>query len=283
MSSNTIDLGSQFVAGQPVALTPTIPGRYALGAVVRESDAGQDLRFVVTQGGTTIHDETHNIFLEYENNDDSPTSEVGVEFEVTDITQDLTCEVIVPAGSTAQPSIVVPRAPVVGQANVVGSAGEAQHCGPTSLQDTDGAVIQVIVSIYRKRLFLFRDFERIGEVFSGVPDDRREIHDVYHTGYTIIRWNGGYLLTASWHNISIYGIWGATLVSIHAPVRARHTRKTKQITLVSVSIHAPVRARQAAQDFLKSINLRFNPRAREGATRSQRCSLAAMLFQSTRP
>ena len=211
MSSNTIDLGSPFVAGQSVTLAPTIPGRYALGAVVREVDEGQDLRFVVTQGGTTIHDETHNIFLEYENNDDSPSAEIGVEFEVTDVTQPLTCEVIVPAGSTAQPSIVVPRAPTVGQANVVGSAGEAQHCGPTSLQDTDGAVIQVIVSIYRKRLFLFRNFERVGEIFSGVPDDRRQIHDVYHTGYTVIRWNGGYLLTATWHNTSIYGIWGATL------------------------------------------------------------------------
>ena len=27
----------------------------------------------------------------------------------------------------------------------------------------------------------------------------------------MIRWNGGYLLTASWHNTSIFGVWGATL------------------------------------------------------------------------
>ena len=143
MSSNVIDLGSQFVAGQSVTLAPTIPGRYSLGAVVREVDAGQDLRFVITQGGTTIHDETHNIFLGYENNDDSPVAEIGVEFEVTDVTQPLTCEVIVPTGSTAQPSIVVPRAPVIGQANVVSSAGEAQHCGPTSLQDNDLSLIHI--------------------------------------------------------------------------------------------------------------------------------------------
>ena len=56
-----------------------------------------------------------------------------------------------------------------------------------------------------------------------------------------------------------------SLVSIHAPVRARQQKSKSPAMEQRVSIHAPVRARP--NDIAASPeDYRFNPRAREGAT-----------------
>ena len=58
----------------------------------------------------------------------------------------------------------------------------------------------------------------------------------------------------------------AFLVSIHAPVRARRGDRRRLQPKPAVSIHAPVRARPKLGSAKRAVG-RFNPRAREGATK----------------
>ncbi len=55
------------------------------------------------------------------------------------------------------------------------------------------------------------------------------------------------------------------IVSIHAPVKARHQDNNQRPSLWGVSIHAPVKARHYENEISYSM-FGFNPRARKGAT-----------------
>ena len=72
-------------------------------------------------------------------------------------------------------------------------------------------------------------------------------------------------------------------VSIHAPVKGRHQRRRCHRCPYQVSIHAPVKGRPIPKTATDSLEPRFNPRPREGATKERRLSPLASGCFNPRP